>query len=60
MNRFGTARKVMWALSMVYGATVGVVAILHGPAGTVAWVGAIALGLGWSISSGFARRESRG
>jgi hypothetical protein len=46
----------MWALSMVYGVTVGVVAALGGPAATVAWVGAIALGLGWTCSSALCRR----
>jgi predicted MFS family arabinose efflux permease len=57
MNRNGTAMKVMWALSIAYGATIGIVAALHGPVGQVAWIGAIALGLGYSVSSVFARRE---
>ena len=51
----------MWALSVVYGATVGIVAALGGPVSTVAWVGAIALGLGWTLSSAlFSGRDSSG
>jgi hypothetical protein len=57
MDRTSTARKVMWALSVCYGAAIGVVAALHGPVGQVAWIGAIALGLGWTFSSVFGRRE---
>jgi hypothetical protein len=57
MNRNTTAMKIMWALSIVYGATIGIVAALHGPVGNVAWIGAIALGLGWTFSHTFARRE---
>lgn len=51
-----TARKLMWALSVVYGATVGIVAVLGGPVATVAWVGAVALGLGWTLSSALCHR----
>lgn len=56
MNR-RTARKLMWALSVIYGATVGIVAALGGPVATVAWVGAIALGLGWTLSSALCRHS---
>jgi hypothetical protein len=55
MNR-RTGHKIMWALSIVYGVTVGIVATLGGPVGTVAWVGAVALGLGWTVSSAFLPR----
>lgn len=47
----------MWALSVIYGATVGIVAALGGPVATVAWVGAIALGLGWTLSSALCRQS---
>jgi hypothetical protein len=50
-----TAHKIMWCLSILYGVTVGVMATLHGPFATFAWVGAIALGLGWTFSSMFTR-----
>lgn len=43
----------MWALSVVYGFTVAIVGGLGGPVGTVAWVGALSLGLGWTLSSLF-------
>jgi hypothetical protein len=57
MNRDNTPMKIMWALSVTYGALIGIVAALHGPVGQVAWIGAIALGLGYTFSSVFARRE---
>jgi hypothetical protein len=60
MNRNSTATKIMWALSVLYGALIGIVAALHGPVATVAWVGADGLGLGWTFSHTFARREDRG
>jgi hypothetical protein len=59
MNRNGLAWKIMWMLSVLYGSLIGIVAALHGPVGAVAWIGAIALGLGWSFSSVLGRRESR-
>jgi hypothetical protein len=55
-----TAHKIMWALSIVYGAMVGIVAALGGPVVTFAWIGAIALGLGWTLSSAFCRHDSPG
>jgi type IV secretory pathway VirB2 component (pilin) len=59
MNRDNTPMKIMWALSVTYGALIGIVAALHGPVATVAWVGAIALGLGWTFSHTFTRREAQ-
>ena len=43
-------------LSGVYGLTVAIVAVLNGPVATVAWVGAVAVGLGWSVASMLPRR----
>jgi hypothetical protein len=48
-----TAHTIMWCLSVLYGVTCGVLAILHGPFVTFAWVGALALGLGWTFTSMF-------
>jgi hypothetical protein len=59
MNR-RTAHKIMWALSIIYGVTCGLVATLGGPIGIVALVGAVALGLGWTLSSAFCRSGSTG
>jgi hypothetical protein len=59
MRHNGTAWKIMWALSVIYGVTVAILGAMHGPAGSFAWIGAIALGLGWSFSSVFGRRDRR-
>jgi len=59
MNR-NYAWKIMSALSGVYGVTVAIVAALSGPVGTVAWIGAVVLGLGWSLSSMLPRRAPAG
>jgi hypothetical protein len=48
----------MWCLSILYGVTVGVMATLGGPFATFAWVGAIALGLGWTFSSMFTKSST--
>jgi hypothetical protein len=50
MNR-RSAWKIMSALSGAYGITVALVGALHGPAGIVALVGALAIALGWTLSS---------
>jgi hypothetical protein len=57
MRHNSTAGKVMWALSVIYGVTVAILGAFHGPVGTFAWIGAIALGLGWSFISVFGRRD---
>jgi hypothetical protein len=61
MNR-RIAKTIMWWVSILYGVTCG---IMFGLASTVAaatfaWVGAIAVGLGWTLSSTLARRASSG
>jgi hypothetical protein len=60
MRHNGTAWKIMWALSVIYGVTVAILGAFHGPVGAFAWIGAIALGLGWSFTSVFSRRERCG
>jgi hypothetical protein len=57
MRHYGTAWKIMRALSLVYGVTIVVLAALHGPVGSFAWIGAIALGLGWGFSEIFSRQD---
>lgn len=41
----------MSVLSGVYGVTVAIVAVLSGPVAAVAWIGAVVLGLGWSLGA---------
>jgi len=50
-----TAHKIMWCLSVLYGATVGVMGAFSGPVTIFAGAGAIALGLGWTVSSMFTK-----
>lgn len=59
MNR-RTANILMWWISIVYGVTVGLMFILASSsvAVTVAWVGAIAVGLGWTLARALTRRVS--
>jgi F420-0:gamma-glutamyl ligase len=52
------AHKIMWALSVMYGVAIGIIATLGDPVGTVAWIGAVGLGLGWSFSSVLTRRDA--
>lgn len=59
MNR-NIAWKIMSALSGVYGVTVAIVATLNGPVASVAWIGAVAVGLGWSLASMLPRRAPAG
>jgi hypothetical protein len=57
MRHNGMAWKIMRVLSMAYGVTIVILAALHGPVGSFAWIGAIALGLGWGFSEIFSRQD---
>lgn len=58
MNR-KQINTVMIVLSLVYGATIGLLATLDsGVVGTVSIVGAAVLGLGWSVSGFLFNRRS--
>jgi hypothetical protein len=58
MNR-KQINSVMIVLSLVYAATIGLLATLGSSAvGTASIVGAAVLGLGWSISGFLANRQS--
>jgi hypothetical protein len=61
MNR-RNAKKIMWWVSIVYGVTCGLMFTLASSfaAVTFAWVGAIAVGLGWTLSSTLFRRAPSG
>jgi hypothetical protein len=55
-------KTIMWWLSIVYAVSVGIMFMLASPfaAVTFAWVGAIALGLGWTLRAALTRRASSG
>lgn len=54
------ARKALFALTVLYGLAIALLAMLDVAAvGVVAAVGAVLIGLGWGCSGMFARRGAR-